>query len=237
MRVLAIGAHPDDVEVLCAGTLAHYAARGDEVWIAIATKGDVGSPTHTREEIAAIRRAEAEASCRLIGAQLIWMGFDDEWLFNDRPTRTRFIEAYREARPDVVFTHSPVDYHPDHRAAGQIAIDARIPSAVRLVETEHPALTTIPRLLMMDTVGRTDFVPEIYVDITDTFAAKSRMLSCHVSQDTWLQHLYGMRYVEFIAEQASARGAECGVAQAEAFCEVATYPPAPDPEPLPGQVR
>ena len=91
MNVLAIGAHPDDIEMQCAGTLALYARAGHKVFMAVATNGNVGSPTHTREEIGAIRRKEQEASCSLIGASLIWMDFDDEWLFNDRATRIRFI--------------------------------------------------------------------------------------------------------------------------------------------------
>jgi LmbE family N-acetylglucosaminyl deacetylase len=99
MNVLAIGAHPDDIELQCAGTLALYAKSGHRVFMAVATNGNVGSPTHSREAIAAIRRKEQEASCALIGATLIWMDFDDEWLFNDRPTRARFIDAIREADP------------------------------------------------------------------------------------------------------------------------------------------
>ena len=225
MSVLAIGAHPDDVEVLCAGTLAHYAVAGNEIWIAIATNGNVGSPTHSAEEIAAIRHAEALASCEVIGARLIWMDFDDEWLFNDRPTRARFIDAIRQARPEVVFVHNPADYHPDHRTAGEVAIDARIPSAIRLVQTTMPACAEIPAVFVMDTLGAIGFEPEFYVDITGTLETKKSMLSRHVSQDAWLQDLYGMSYLDFVTEQASKRGAEAGVRYAEAFREIKTYPP------------
>lgn len=225
MTVLAIGAHPDDVEVLCAGTLAHYAAADEAIWIAIATNGNVGSPTHTAAEIAAIRHAEAAASCAIIGARLIWMDFDDEWLFNDRPTRSRFIDAIREARPDVMFVHNPSDYHPDHRIAGQVAIDARIPSAIRLVQTSMPACAEIPSVFMMDTLGAMEFEPEFYVDITDTLETKKSMLGKHESQDAWLRALYGMSYLDFITDQAEKRGAEAGVRYAEAFREVKTYPP------------
>ena len=88
--------------------------------MAVATNGNVGHPTLGRDEIAEIRHAEARASADLIGAELVWMDFDDEWLFNDRPTRERFIDVIRSARPDVVLAHSPNDYHPDHRNAGQV---------------------------------------------------------------------------------------------------------------------
>lgn len=225
MKVLAIGAHPDDVEVLCAGTLAQLAAAGHEIWIGIATNGNVGSPTMSAGEIASIRRAEAEAACAVLGAQLIWMDFDDEWLFNDRPTRARFIDAIREAGPDMMFVHNPDDYHPDHRTAAVVSLDARIPSAIRLVETSLPALQTIPAVFMMDTLGALDFTPEMYVDITATMETKRTMLGKHASQDAWLQDLYGMSYLDFITEQAEKRGAEAGVRYAEAFRLVRTYPP------------
>jgi LmbE family N-acetylglucosaminyl deacetylase len=233
MRVLAIGAHPDDVEILCGGTLALYAQAGHELVIAIATNGNVGSPTLTRDEIAAIRRAEAEASGRLLGAELIWMDFDDEWLFNDRPTRTVFIDTIREARPDVLFVHSPADYHPDHRNAGQLALDAAIPSVIRLVETSRPALTELPQTFVMDTLGGLEFEPDVYVDITDTLAIKAAALARHASQDEWLQHLYGMGYQQFIVDQAELRGREAGVRHAEAFRVVGTYPSRPSLHLLP----
>ena len=125
MRVLAIGAHPDDVEHLCAGTLALYAAEGADITIAIATRGDIGSRTGICDSIALLRRQEAEASAALIGARVIWMGFDDELLLNDRPTLLAFVDAIREARPDVMFLLSERDYHRDHRIAGTYSAGTR----------------------------------------------------------------------------------------------------------------
>jgi len=233
MRVLAVGAHPDDVEILCGGTLGLYARAGDDLTIAIATNGNVGSPTLDQNEIAAVRRAEAEASCLLLGAELIWMDFDDEWLFNERDSRRRFIDAIRQARPDVMFVHNPADYHPDHRNAGQIALDARIPSAIRLVETSLPALTELPHAFLMDTLGGLEFEPDVYVDIAETLTVKGETLAQHASQDEWLQHLYGMGYQQFIIEQAERRGGEAGLRYAEAFRVVGTYPSRPSLHLLP----
>lgn len=225
MRVLAIGAHPDDLEILAGGTLALYARAGHDVTMAVATNGNVGSPTLEPPQIAEIRRAEAQRSADLIGAKLVWMDFDDEWLFNDRPTRERFIDVIRGAGPDVVFAHSPNDYHPDHRNAGQVTIDARIPAAVRLVQTTLPAAERIPHLFLMDCVGGVDFVPEAYVDVTETMELKEKMLLCHESQDAWLRAIYDdMDYVSFMREHTQRRGEECGCRWAEAFREVKTYP-------------
>ncbi len=237
MRVLAIGAHPDDTDLLCGGTLALYAQAGHDVWVAVATNGNVGSPTLDRDEIAAIRLQEALDSCAVIGAHLIWMDFDDEWLFNDRPTRTRFIDAYREAKPDIVLALSPTDYHPDHRIAGQVAIDAQIPSAVRLVQTTLPALEKIPRLFTMDTVAKIDSVVDVFVDISSVMDTKTAMIAAHASQDAWLTDIFDMNFIDFMRGQSADRGAQIGVPYAEAFREVHTYPQARRDLPPLGQVN
>ena len=236
MNILAIGAHPDDIEMQCAGTLALYAQAGHKVSMAIATNGNVGSPTHTREEIGAIRKAEQEASCALIGAELIWMDFDDEWLFNDRPTRTRFIDAIRQAEPDVMFIHGQSDYHPDHRIAGQVAEDARIPASVRLVDTSLPYAKKIPHVFFMDNAGGIGFEPEVYVDISSTMDLKRQMLRCHHSQDAWIKAIYEDASITDLQEAVSGfRGASADCGYAEGFRELKTYPRTGSFRLLPGQ--
>lgn len=216
MNVLAIGAHPDDIENFCAGTLARYAEEGHEVWIAIATRGDIGSPTGTREEIAEIRHLESQRSAEIIGAHLIWMGYDDEFLFNDRPTRTSFIDAIREARADVMFTLSESDYHPDHRTAAIVARDARIPASVPLISTAFPA-SRIPTVFIMDTYKGRNFEPEGYVDIGQTLDLKRRMLSQHVSQMTWMKAVFDADMESDLVVQSEMRGRQAGCGYAEAF--------------------
>jgi LmbE family N-acetylglucosaminyl deacetylase len=225
MNILAIGAHPDDIEMQCAGTLALYAAQGHKVFMAVATNGNVGSATLSREEIAAIRHKEQLASCALIGAELIWMDFEDEWLFNDRPTRTRFIDAIRAAEPEIMFVHGPTDYHPDHRIAGQVAEDARIPASVRLVETELPFARKIPHIFYMDNLAGLGFEPEAYVDISSVIDMKREMLLKHKSQDDWIRAiLEDASITDLMENNARARGSASSVAYAEGFREIRTYP-------------
>lgn len=224
MRVLAIGAHPDDVEGLCAGTLIKCAARGDHVTIMVATNGNVGSPTLSREEIAAIRKREAEASASLIGADLIWMDYDDEFLFHDRATRLAFIDAIRKANPDFMIVHGAGDYHPDHRISGEIAVDCRIPVTVPLIETAHPPMTKIPHVFFMDHIGGIGFEPEVYVDVSDVMELKSKMIRCHRSQDEWLRHMYDSDYAEMLTAPSGIRGKAIGVPYAEAFRSLPLYP-------------
>ncbi|MDR3473714.1 MAG: PIG-L family deacetylase [Devosia sp.] len=226
MNILAIGAHPDDIEMQCAGTLALYARAGHKVFMAVATNGNVGSPTHSREEIAAIRHQEQLNSCAVIGAELIWMDFDDEWLMENRETRSRFIDAIRQADPEVMIIHGPTDYHPDHRISGRVAEDARIPSTVRLVETSLPYIRKIPHIFYMDNPVGLDFEPEAFVDISSTFETKKAMLLKHESQDTWMRAVYGpdTSIADMMTQNAALRGSASGSAYAEGFREVRTYP-------------
>src|ERR1700712_4039117 len=145
-RVLAFGAHPDDLEFYMGGTLAKYAALGHHVTMAVVTNGDVGSSTLPMEEIAEVRHKEAQASADSIGADLIWIGYHDEFFFANEESRRRLIDVMRQARPDVVFAHWHEDYHPDHSLSGQAVRDARIMTAVPNIVTTHPPLITIPKL-------------------------------------------------------------------------------------------
>src|SRR5689334_3277524 len=122
MNVLAIGAHGDDLELFCGGTLARYAAQGDHVVMCVVTDGR-GRPAGNPDEIAAIRKAEAEASAAVIGAESVWMGIPDGGLWFDEAARHLFVEAIRRAKPDVIITHPPDDYHPDHKTTSRLVMD------------------------------------------------------------------------------------------------------------------
>ena len=108
IRILALHAHPDDVEFQCAGTLVLLREAGCHVTIATMTPGDCGSAEHDAESIAAIRREEARASASLIGADYFCLEFRDLAIFNDDESRRRVTEALRRTRPDVD-PHGPAD--------------------------------------------------------------------------------------------------------------------------------
>ena len=236
MRILAIAAHPDDVEWQCGGTLALCKERGDEIIIAVATNGNVGTgdPLITREMIAATRHEEAKASAAILGAHLIWMDFDDEFLTDNRETRERFIDAIREARPDVMFIHSVLDHHPDHRLAGSIARDARIPASVPLVVTNFPP-TAIPTVFEMDTELGNHFEPEFYVDVTRVMETKTAMLSSHKSQAAWMKHVFGTQFTENMLIQGRFRGAQACTQYAEGFKLLHDWPYTGDARLLPSK--
>ena len=217
MNILFVGAHPDDIEVFAGGTAALYARQGHHLFFCVSTNGNVGSTTMPRDQIAAIRRAEAEKGAAQVNAQLIWLDFDDEFLIDDRATRHKFIEAFRSARPDVVFCHWPDDYNPDHSISGRIVDDCVHMASIPNIETDSPPTSGIPHVYYMDTIAGVNFQPELYVDITDVFETKLRMVAQHQSQNSWMKDLFGYELDEFLEIPARFRGLQAGCKMAEAF--------------------
>jgi LmbE family N-acetylglucosaminyl deacetylase len=225
MRVLAIGAHADDVELLCAGTLAHYSSQGAAVAIAVLTNGELGSPHLSRAETSQVRRAEAERASRMLDAELIWVGEPDGFLFDNVDTRLLVIDVLRRVRPDVVFSHHPDDYHPDHRAAGRLTLAARLLARERSLATPHDPIARVPPLFFMDNfMAAGASAPDVWVDITATMSRKSAMLAEHTSQNAGRQQRTGTDFVSLMHVHAERRGRDVGVRYAEAFRIATTYP-------------
>ncbi|HPO16233.1 MAG TPA: PIG-L family deacetylase [Candidatus Hydrogenedentes bacterium] len=225
MRVMAFGAHPDDVEILCAGTLAKYANQGHAVAIAVATNGEVGSPTLSKEEIAAIREQEARKAAAIINADFYWLGYPDEFLYDTPEVRRHFIDVIRQFRPDIILCpDKDNDYHPDHQRTGQIVWETHVMTPVPNIVTAHPPCEKIHEIWFYDTIAGINFTPEIYVDITETWETKMAMLSCHKSQADWLMAQYGMLPNYFAETQSRFRGYQTGCTFAEAFRKAHVYP-------------
>jgi LmbE family N-acetylglucosaminyl deacetylase len=217
MNVLFVGAHPDDIELWAGGTAALYAARGDSVYFCVATNGNVGSPTLPPKEIAAVRHDEAKRGAAVIGAQLIWLNFDDEFLLDTRESRVAIINALRIARPQVVFCHFRQDYNPDHSISGMLVDEMVQLCGVPNIKTEAPIFNYTPHVYFMDTPAGVGFEPEVYVDITSTFATKLEMVRQHASQNQWLKHIFGYELEAFLEIPAAYRGLQAGCRYAEAY--------------------
>jgi LmbE family N-acetylglucosaminyl deacetylase len=195
MNVLFVGAHPDDIEIFCGGTAALYAKQGHKVFFCVATNGNVGSATLPAAEIAAIRHKEAENGASVIGAKLIWLDVDDEFLIDSRETRLQFIEAFRQAQPEVVICHFRQDYLPDHSISGMIVDECVHMAGIANIKTASDPFHVIPHVYFMDTPAGVGFEPEIYVDITETFDTNSMPFSrfppsfadCKLVAE-WLRH-------------------------------------------------
>jgi LmbE family N-acetylglucosaminyl deacetylase len=222
--ILALHAHPDDVETLCAGTLALLGAQGHRIVIVTATAGDCGSIDFRPEETARIRRGEAAAAAAMIGADYHCLGIPDLGVFNDDPTRRRVTEAVRQARPDIVITGAPEDYHPDHEAVSLLTRDACFAASAPNYRTGQAApLDAIPHLYFMDPIGGRgrdgrSVAPEFAVDVTPWMEAKLRMLGAHESQTTWLKKQHGVDDpLSAMTALSRKRGRALGVESAEGF--------------------
>lgn len=181
MRVLAIGAHGDDLEMFCGGTLARFTARGDTVVMCVVTDGR-GRPKGDPQAIAQIRQQEAAASAALIGATPHWMGLPDGDVWFDTATRHLFIEIIRQYIPDLIITHPQDDYHPDHKATSRLVLDAvQIARTANYASQYAPHRAQLP-IAFMEAERGIGFIPTEYVDIDATWQTKLAMLSCHRSQ-------------------------------------------------------
>jgi len=224
MNVLAIGAHPDDLEILCGGTLARCVRRGDRVTMLVMTDGSAGHAEIPAAELASIRQREAGAAAAVIGAQFVWLGLRDEFVFNDEPTRLLLLNAIRGAQPDLILTHNPEDYHPDHRATSRAVFDASFIMGLPNVRTENPAHPGVATLFYFDTLAGQGFLPTEYVDVTDAWESKAEMLRQHASQVDWLRYHDAIDIFAFMETVAKFRGLQCGVAYAEGFRQADAWP-------------
>ena len=215
--VLAVGAHPDDVELSCGGTLARYRRAGARVHIASFTTGDKGSRDLSAAETVRVRRREAEAAAARLEATYTCLEQSDSELFETPQTRRRTIELLRAVQPDVVLTHAPNDYHADHQAAAQLVCHAAYSAGSFKYATESPPLKAVPALYYMDTLLGVDFLPEEYVDITDVIEVKKALLEEHASQVAHLKARGGDDILEDMLILARLRGRQCGAAYGEGF--------------------
>ncbi len=218
LRILAVGAHPDDLEILCGGTLAKYKKSGHKVIMAHLLNGDKGHYQMDSIELAKIRDKESKNAGELIGAEVISLDLPDGELFSDLKTRIQVIDLVRKTQPDVIITHSPYDYMSDHTTTSQLVCDASFLASAPLFKTRTKAHNKIPALFFMDTVIGLNFKPEEYVDISEAFELKKQMLKQHKSQLTWLKEHDNIDVIGVIGTVARFRGLQCGVKYAEAFC-------------------
>ncbi|MBI1329769.1 MAG: PIG-L family deacetylase [Alphaproteobacteria bacterium] len=230
-RILAIHAHPDDIETLGAATLALLAANGHAISIVTMTAGDCGSEDLPNEEIGAIRKSEAAKAAALIGANYTCAGFPDLSVFNDDASRRRTTEIIRAAAPDIVLTASPADYHPDHEATSLLVRDACFAVSVPNYKT-GPAkpLMHIPHLYFMDPIEGRDrnnvkVMPDFAVSVEAFMDTKRAMLACHDSQRSWVLKQHGIdNYMGSMDRWTARRGKHFGVAYAEGFRQYKTHP-------------
>lgn len=222
--VLSIGAHPDDAEFFCAGTLALLHQKGWEIHIATMAPGDCGTVQYSREEISRIRKAEAAKSASILDGVYHCLECGDIFILYDRPSLLKAIELVRKVRPSLVFTTSPSDYMVDHEMASKLAQTACFACGVVNVETPGAEpFEPIPHLYYMDPAEHkdkfgTEIKPSMIVDISGVMETKEKMLCCHESQRHWLMTHHGMdEYVNMMKTSDQKRGRQINTRFAEGF--------------------
>lgn len=220
MKVLAVGAHPDDLEISCAGTLTKLKRAGHEVVLCHACNGDKGHFVIPPEELTPMRRQEAQSAGAIIGCEVIALGLKDcEVTASDKTVRRTFVDLIRSVLPDAVITHTPNDYMADHAEVSKLIFDTTFMATVPSFKTALPAAPKVPALYYMDNLSGIDFQPTIYVDITETMGTKLNMLGCHQSQLVWLKEHDNVDILDFVTTLGKMRGIQSGCAYAEGFIQ------------------
>ena len=174
---LIVGAHPDDAELFCGGTMARIIAQGRKAVLVDLTQGERGT-RGSREE----RTAEAIEAARILGIPRVQLDCGDTVLENSEENRRALIRIIRETRPTVVFTHDPNDRHPDHRKANLLTRDSVFYSGVGGVDTGQRPFRPRQVFSYMGNVLGGSFTPDCIVDVTPYMAKKLDALKAYKSQ-------------------------------------------------------
>ena len=195
----AIAAHPDDIEFVMAGTLLLLQEAGFDIHYMNVADGCCGSTVYGRDELIAMRRAEAQAACKLAGFTFHDSLCHDMEVLFDRPTLYRLASIVREVRPSIVLTHSPVDYMEDHTNTCRLAVTSSFARCMPNFPCDPPTSAYYDDVTVYHAQphGNCDplygaIVPKLFVDVGSNMASKTAMLAAHQSQKLWLDQSQGL---------------------------------------------
>ncbi len=186
-RLMAISAHPDDMEFGCGGTIGKWIQEGWEGALVVCTDGRAGTsdPGMKPEDLIGIREVEARAAAKVLGIDdVTFLGYPDGELEDTRELREHLVREIRRFRPEVVFTFDPArrsHNHRDHRNAGQAAFDAMYPYARDVHHFPHLAAQGFEPHIVSEAWAWSDD-PDTWIDITDAIDLKAAALREHTSQ-------------------------------------------------------
>ena len=210
LHVVCVGAHPDDPETGCGGTLAKFSRLGHKVTVIYLTGGDAGIPGKTLEEAAVIRREEARKACEILNATPVFIGQVDCYTIADNSWFTKIQEVLEAEKPDILFSHWPIDSNRDHLIASILVQKAYLQMGYNFPFFFYEVCT-----------GRQtqNFLPTDYVDITDVREQKLEAVLCHASQGFISKEHYQKKDHKLMED---FRGLSLRVEAAEAFVRLHT---------------
>lgn len=217
-RLIVVAAHPDDLECMCGGTIWMLARRGVEITSVNCTLGDLGAQDHSqvRPALATTRLQETKTAADYLGIQKTYnLGHHDGELLPDLELRAQIARLYRVSGADTVFTFDPFwsgQIHPDHRAAGQAAIDAYMPSKMPLYRPDQLENGVRPAQVQRIFLFGTDREPDIYVNVSQVYSEKLQACQFHSSQFP-----QGEESLEWLKARDRAGGEQIQVEYAEVF--------------------
>ena len=224
MRVLVSGAHPDDMEIACAGTLLKCRARGDEVFVCHLSDGNQGHEIIQPDELGVMRRQEAQNSGKIGGFTVMWGGFHDLEIYdNNKEARDKVVDIIKRVDPDFIITHDPNDYMPDHTATSRLVFDACFTATLPHYRTEVEGKARLTPVYYMDSLAGVNFNPTEYVDVSEYVDQKLEMLNCHASQIVWMRDHDGIDFPDMVRTCCRYRGYQCGADYAEGFRQCQVY--------------
>ncbi len=213
--ILAIGAHAGDMELTCGALLAKQRKAGDRTVLLHLTLGEGGNPKLSPEAYGAQKRREAEAAARMLGAEVLFAPYRDGELVNDDKTRAYVVDVIRQVKPTHIITHWKNSFHPDHRAAYAITVDAVLPASLPGVKGAHPAFDGIRQVLYAENWEDMEgFEPYVYLDVADAFETWDK---CVTQYEFVRGGISSYPYLEYYRALFRIRGAEGGFTHAEAF--------------------
>jgi LmbE family N-acetylglucosaminyl deacetylase len=217
-RAFAIGAHPDDIEFMMAGTLILLGQAGYELHYMNIANGSCGTTQYSYDEIVRIRGSEAQAAAEFIGAIYHGPLVNDIDILYSKPLLARVSAIMREVAPQVLLVHSPVDYMEDHQNAARLAVTAAFCRGMPNYPTDPPRPAVEQEVTVyhaqphsnLDPLRRTVY-PDFYVDVSSVIGMKREMLAKHMSQKAWLDESQGMdSYLISMEEAGRALGEMSG---------------------------
>lgn len=217
-RALAVGAHPDDIEFMMAGTLARLGGVGYELHYLNVANGSCGSMTAGPKATAEMRRREAQEAATLVGAVFHESLVNDIEIFYERDLLQRVAAVVREVAPDVILTHGPNEYMEDHSITARLVVTAAFTRGMPNFPVQPPAAAVSKGVALYHALpyGLRDplnrpVVADLYVDVADVFQLKRDMLACHKSQKEWLDKTQSLdSYLDTLGRMTAEMGCQSG---------------------------
>ena len=213
-KILVVGAHVGDAELMAGGIMIKHAKAGNEVTIAHVSKGERGHPSLSPKQYATQKEREALESAKLMGVKVIFMPYEDALIPNNEEARLKLAEEIRKIKPTTVITHWVGSYHKDHENTSRIVKDAIFLASMHDLPIEGEPYSVSKLYFAENWEDPLNFVPEVYVDISEVFEEYKKAIEVH---EFATGKFWGFNYIDYYTSLARIRGIEVRTRYAQAL--------------------